>query len=130
MGQQQFLLIVLGVIIVGLSIAVGVSVAASSSEQSNRDAVLSDLQNLTSLTRTYYLRPTALCGGGYSFSDFIIPAELATNGNGTYEITKTSKTGDEIRIVGTGTAIGNDGTDPIKIRFKITLGEIQITKQN
>lgn len=130
MGQQQFLLIVLGIIIVGLSIAVGVSVAAGTSVQANRDAVLSDLQNLSSLARVFYLRPTVLRGGGYSFSNFIIPAELDTTGNGTYDITKTSKNGDEIRIEGTGTTIGNNGTDPIRIRLKITLSKIIITEQN
>ena len=70
MGQQQLLLIVLGVIVVGLTLAVGMSLAASSSVQANRDAVISDLITLSSLARTHFLRPSFLGGGGNSFEDF------------------------------------------------------------
>ena len=47
MGQQQLLLIVLGVIIVGIAVVVGISVFTASSSSSNQDAVISDLQNIS-----------------------------------------------------------------------------------
>ena len=130
MGQQQLLLIVLGIIIIGLSIAVGISVAATSSVQANRDAVLSELQNLSALARSHYIRPTELGGGGYTFRNFIIPDELDTTGTGTYRVDRINRRGDELRIVGTGTEIGNDGTDPIRYRIKIKFDIIEIDEQN
>ncbi|MDZ7766193.1 MAG: hypothetical protein U5K00_17525 [Melioribacteraceae bacterium] len=48
MGQQQLLLIVLGVIIVGIAVVVGINVFTASSAAANRDAVISDLTNLSS----------------------------------------------------------------------------------
>ena len=46
MGQQQLLLIILGVIIVGIAIAVGISMFSSGSVQANRDGIVNDLNNL------------------------------------------------------------------------------------
>ena len=44
MGQQQLLLIVLGVIIVGIAVVVGINVFTASSANANRDAVIADFQ--------------------------------------------------------------------------------------
>ncbi|OGU83559.1 MAG: hypothetical protein A2279_01290, partial [Stygiobacter sp. RIFOXYA12_FULL_38_9] len=84
MGQQQLLLIVLGVIIVGIAVVVGINVFTASSSQANRDAVISDLTNLASLAQQYYRKPTALGGGGNTFTSWAIPASLDTTGNGVY----------------------------------------------
>jgi hypothetical protein len=64
MGQQQLLLIVLGVIIVGIAIAVGISMFKSSAVDANRSAVASDLANLASKAQRYYRTPVELGGGG------------------------------------------------------------------
>ena len=64
MGQQQLLLIVLGVIIVGIAIVVGINLFNANSISSNRDAVISDLNNLAALAHQFYAKPTAMAGGG------------------------------------------------------------------
>ena len=46
MGQQQLLLIVLGVIIVGIAVVVGINLFNANATNANRDAVVSDLNNL------------------------------------------------------------------------------------
>ena len=46
MGQQQLLLIILGVIIVGIAIAVGIAMFSSGSVQANKDAIINDMNNL------------------------------------------------------------------------------------
>ena len=46
MGQQQLFLIILGVIIVGIAIAVGLSLFTAQSIQSSRDAIINYLDNL------------------------------------------------------------------------------------
>jgi hypothetical protein len=130
MGQQQLLLIVLGIIVVGLTIFVGMSLAATYSEDANREAVGSDLITLTSLARAHYFRPQALGGGGYSFANFIIPAEFDTNANGTYEIFNEGHKSDHIHIRGTGTAVGEDGVNPIMVEVRYSLTESRFTKKN
>lgn len=123
MGQQQLLLIVLGVIIVGIAVVVGINVFTASSSQANRDATISDLTNLASLAQQYYRKPAALGGGGNSFTGWTIPASIDTTGNGTYA---TSSVGaSSVVIVGTGNEKGNNGTGPVQVTM--TVGADRIT---
>ena len=46
MGQQQLLLIILGVIIVGIAVAVGITMFQDNAISANRDAVTNDLVQL------------------------------------------------------------------------------------
>ena len=84
MGQQQLLLIILGVIIVGIAIAVGLSLFSAQSIQSNRDAIINDLNNLAAQAYQYRIRPTSMGGGQGSYVGFSIPTKMRTNENGTY----------------------------------------------
>jgi Tfp pilus assembly protein PilE len=86
MGQQQLLLIVLGVIIVGIAVVVGINVFTASSTSSNKDAIVSDLTNLAASAQQYYRKPIALGGGGNSFTNYTIPTQLDSTANGTYTI--------------------------------------------
>ena len=101
MGQQQLLLIILGVIIVGIAIAVGISMFSSSSVQSNKDAIINDLNNLAANAYQFRIRPTTMGGGGGSYtggSGFTIPTKLASNDNGTFTGTNAAQA---VTIVGT-----------------------------
>jgi hypothetical protein len=84
MGQQQLLLIILGVIIVGIAIAVGLSLFTAQSIQSNRDAIINDLNNLAAQAYQYRIRPTSMGGGQGDYSGFAIPLKMKTNENATY----------------------------------------------
>ncbi|MBM4161013.1 MAG: hypothetical protein FJ217_10860 [Ignavibacteria bacterium] len=84
MGQQQLLLIILGVIIVGIAIAVGLSLFSAQSVQSNRDAIINDLNNLAAQAYQFRIRPTSMGGGQGDYSTFSIPVKMRTNENGTY----------------------------------------------
>ena len=86
MGQQQLLLIILGVIIVGIAIAVGLSMFTAQSVGANRDAIIADLTNLAANAYQYRIRPTTMGGGGGSYSGYTIPPSLATNENGSYSL--------------------------------------------
>jgi len=46
MGQQQLLLIVLGVIIVGIAVVVGINLFNANATNANRDGVISDLNKI------------------------------------------------------------------------------------
>ena len=90
MGQQQLLLIILGVIIVGIAIAVGISMFSSSSVQANKDAIINDMNNLAANAYQFRIRPTTMGGGGGKYTGYLIPAKLVTNENGTYSTTAVS----------------------------------------
>ena len=68
MGQQQLLLIVLGVIIVGIAIVVGINLFNANAETSTQDSLVSQGTNIGALAQQYYKKPTALGGGGNSFT--------------------------------------------------------------
>jgi len=99
MGQQQLLLIVLGVIIVGIAVVVGINVFTASSEEASKDAVVSDCTTIGAMAQQYYRKPTAMAGGGNDFTGFTVPAALVTNANGGYAATGASST--SVTITGT-----------------------------
>ncbi|MHB8579315.1 MAG: hypothetical protein ACYDA4_05580 [Ignavibacteriaceae bacterium] len=108
MGQQQLLLIVLGVIIVGIAIVVGINLFNANAVSSNRDAVISDLNNLAAMAQQYYMKPASMGGGANTYTGWTLPTGLSTTANGSYTITTNS--GTSIVITGVGTQTGNGGT--------------------
>ncbi|OGV23044.1 MAG: hypothetical protein A3J84_06190, partial [Ignavibacteria bacterium RIFOXYA2_FULL_37_17] len=116
MGQQQLLLIVLGVIIVGIAVVVGINVFTASSSQANRDGVVSDLTNLASLSQQYYRKPAALAGGDRTFTGWTIPSSLDTTGNGVYTVTVAAQS---VTLTGTGNENGNNGTSAVKVTMVV-----------
>jgi hypothetical protein len=87
MGQQQLLLIILGVIIVGIAIAVGLSLFTAQSIQSNKDAIINDINNIAASAYQYRIRPASMGGGANSYTGFSIPVKMSSNENGTYVAT-------------------------------------------
>ena len=98
MGQQQLLLIILGVIIVGIAIAVGLSMFSSQSISSNKDAIINDLNNLFANAYQFRIRPSSMGGGNGSYKGYIIPATLSSNENGTYVTNPSPVTADSTII--------------------------------
>ncbi len=87
MGQQQLLLIILGVIIVGIAIAVGITMFGAMSISSNKDAIINDLNNLAANAYQYKIRPSTMGGGNSAYTNYIIPQKLQTNSNASYTTT-------------------------------------------
>jgi len=125
MGQQQLLLIVLGVIIVGIAIVVGFNMFNANAVSSNRDSLESDLNSLGVMAQSYYKTPATMGGGGSTFTGWTIPAKTDTTPNGTYAATVTAQS---VTIVGTGNEIFN-GT-PIQHTATVTINSITIVKTN
>ena len=145
MGQQQLLLIVLGVIIVGIAIAVGVTMFKSSAIDSNRQAVISDLVNFASKAQRYYRTPTELGGGSQSFDSFYLSPVDTGNANGSYSVTtskpsgtafvagsttKVTNSSGTIYIVGCGKEKGDNRSTPVKAYVKVTSDSITTTILN
>ncbi len=101
MGTQQILLIVLSVIIVGVAIAVGITMFSNQAYNSNQQAVSGELQNYGSQVIQYYKTPTSQGGAGQSttgvtaatiatFIGFDPTALTLTTDNGTFKVAYTA----------------------------------------
>ena len=64
MGQQQLLLLVLGVVIVGLAVVVGINAFSQNQIRSNADALVNDGLRIASDLQAYALKPEQFGGGG------------------------------------------------------------------
>lgn len=130
MGQQQLLLIVLGVIVVGIAVVVGINLFNANAISANRDGVISDLNNLGAMAQQYYKKPTSMGGGSGTFTGVVawtIPTGLDSTPNGTYAATVAAQA---VTIVGTGTEKGTDGTAPVQHTATVGPNVINITQQN
>ncbi len=101
MGQQQLLLIILGVIIVGIAIAVGISQFSAHSTQANKDGVTSSLVNIAANAYQFKIRPTTMGGGGNAYTNYTIPSKMVADANGTYSLGTIAS--NSCQIVGTST---------------------------
>ncbi len=116
MGQQQLLLIILGVIIVGIAVAVGITMFQDNAVSANKDAVTNDLVQLAAKAQQYYRKPSALGGGGNHFTlitadatgiGLLVSTAFSNNDNGFYQV-GTAGTDSVVVFKGTGkTALAN-----------------------
>ena len=140
MGQQQLLLIILGVIVVGIAVAVGITMFQDNAVSANRDAVVNDLVNLAARAQQFYRRPTSLGGGQNSFAGLAGASSISKlvnvpttstswqNANGTYAI--QSAVDSMVIIVGTGNEIGNDGGQKVKVTMTVRATSTLTTVDN
>lgn len=115
MGQQQLLLIVLGVIIVGLAVIIGIALFQSSSMDSKRNNVTNECINLSSMAQRYYIRPTEIGGGGNSFAGWKIPPEMVITQNGRYSAAVTDSL---VTIMGVGNEVVT-GSDSVRVKSTV-----------
>jgi len=127
MGQQQLLLIILGVIVVGIAVAVGITMFKDNAVSSNRDAVTNDLVNLAARAQQYYRRPTALGGGQGTFDGLSSDATglkkltsmpNGTNANGVYTITGGGAGQGPLVLKGIGVESGSNGS-PVQVVMQV-----------
>lgn len=105
MGQQQLLLIILGVIVVGIAIAVGISQFSGNSTQANKDGVTSGLINLSANAYQFRIRPTTMGGGSNSYVGYTVPSKMASDENGTYAVSG-SPTATQLVLTGSSSMNG------------------------
>ncbi len=131
MGQQQLLLLVLSVIIVGIAVVVGINMFSTSAESANLEAVTNDLMHFSSLAQQYFIKPTSMGGGGNSFSGIAMKHLVPSvgggteygNDNGTYEIS-TAGTDSTVALTGTPKRAQNTVTVTVyKDRVKTVLSD-------
>ena len=121
MGQQQLLLIILGVIVVGIAVAVGITMFQDNAVSANRDAVTNDLVNLASRAQQYYRRPQALGGGEGKFDGLTLQmlTSKSVNANGTYALVSGNTGQGPVVLSGTGKETGYDGASPVFVQMQV-----------
>jgi hypothetical protein len=125
-GQQQLLLIILSVIVVGIAVALGITMFSDSSINENRDALTNDLTNLGSRAHQYYRRPSYLGGGGNSFNGLTADAagiakltNAPRNDNGVYTIVSAGTgvgVNANVEILGVGNELNGGSAVAVRIR--------------
>jgi hypothetical protein len=120
MGTQQILLIVLSVIIVGIAVAVGITMFNQQAKNQNRNSCISDMNNFAAQTMAWFKTPQSHGGAGNSTDALILTlvnigewvgfnfdgtATYSTD-NGTYVSSLTGTT--TITWQATGTEFGVD----------------------
>jgi hypothetical protein len=127
MGQQQFLLIVVGVIIVALMVAVSIAMFNDQASASNRDAISNDLVNYADRAQSYYRKPTMLGGGGSSFMGFVLGGEMK-NADGVFQVNTITQ--NTIDIQGIGIELGYDAINPVKLVVQVTPDSLKVVEVN
>ena len=117
MGQQQLLLIVLALIIVGIAIAISVQLFRSNAIEDKRDILIEETSSLAALAIQYYKKPREMGGGGKSFLGWTIPSSMVQTYNGNFMTASITST--QVIITGTGTEIVT-GTDSIKVETYVS----------
>jgi len=120
MGQQQLLLIVLGVIIVGIAIILGIAIFRQSSIDQKRDLLINEGLTVANNAREYFHKPKPYGGGGYSFIGWQIPSQMVTSANGSYIATVNPT---DVEITGTGNELVS-GTDLVEVQFIVSSDSI------
>jgi hypothetical protein len=115
MGQQQLLLIVLGVIVVGIAVIIAIYIFQANAVEAKRNNVLNECMNLAGMAQQYYLRPKSMGGGGNSFIGWRVPHTLVVTANGNFIADVFN---DHAEIIGTGNEVVT-GTDSVKVQTNV-----------
>jgi hypothetical protein len=116
MGQSQLLFIVLAVIIVGIAVTVGITQFGESAVGANRDAMSGDCMSYISKAHSWFKRPTAMGGGGNSFTGVDLDAikVAASNANGGYALSATDG-GASVTCVATSASENNQAGEDLVV---------------
>lgn len=98
MGQQQLLLILLGIILVGAAIVLALSLINAQSIQSNRAALINDLNHIAAHVYQYRIGAVTTGGNAHTYLGYSIPLKMASNGNGSFSCTTSA---DEVTFTAT-----------------------------
>ena len=116
MGQQQLLLVVLGIIIVGLAIAISINLFRENAIVTKRDLLINECVSIGQLALKYYRMPSNFGGGGNSFTGWQFPEGLETSENGTFNATINAE---NVVINGMGNELVT-GSDFIEVNVTVT----------
>lgn len=117
MGQQQLLLIMLTVILVGVAVFVGIGMFTANSIEQKRNEIINECTILASEAQIYYRRPKAYGGGGKSFLGWQLPREFNQTEAGFF--VNTDVQANQVIITGTGNEVVTEN-DSVKVAMTVT----------
>lgn len=123
MGQQQLLLIVLGMVVIGIAVVIGMSLFRAHAINSKRDILINETIDMAAQAIGYYKRTREFGGGGKSFVGWQIPPQVKNTINGSYEITTVSV--DQLVLTATGTEVVT-GQDSIEVKTTVYPDRYQV----
>ncbi len=126
MGNQQLLLIILGIIVVGIAIISGIYLFREHAVDSKRDTLIHEGINISSMAQSYYLKPREMGGGSGSFSGWTIPNNLVRTATGRFFISNNSNPMDSIVFEGIGNEVATSG-DSVRITITVTRNIYRVT---
>jgi len=131
MGSQQLLLIIVGVMVIGIMIAVGIVFFRDHASATNRDAIANDLVHAASNAQLYKRRPKSQGGGGGSFVGFQLETVFRTLStlNGTFSLANTP-TDSKVVMEGIGKEVGHDTVAPVKLSIRVLSERIEVVEVN
>ena len=121
MGQQQLLLIVMAIIVIGIAITVAIQMFRTNAIEQKRDILIEETTSIGYLAIQYYKKPAEMGGGSKSFLGWTIPSQMVITANGNF-MTSTI-VADQVIISGTGTEVIS-GTDSIEVQTIVTANEV------
>lgn len=131
MGQQQLLLLVLGIVIVGIAVVAGIQAFSEGKVKAEQDAAISDAMRIISDTQAWKLKPSAFGGGassddadfqGVSMKALGYPSNPYITTNGCYNLGVGSATGVDLTIYAdtTSSTACNTGTEIATVKISGT----------
>lgn len=100
MGQQQFLFVILAIIVIGIAIVTGIAMYLENAKSANQEEVRDGLMTVAARAQGWYRRPAQLGGGARSFTDLSwarINFDSASN-SGVYQL--SNKQTGSFRVTG------------------------------
>jgi hypothetical protein len=134
MGSQQLMLIVIGIVIAGISVAIGVWMFIDQSTATNRDEISNDLIQYAAQAQKYFRRPATLGGGNNSFGGLTLNrlTSKPVNANGTYTLSPdpAPPSAASVSITGVGRETGTDRATPVKLTLTVWADSVLIVTDN
>ncbi|MGA9117718.1 MAG: hypothetical protein WB626_13190 [Bacteroidota bacterium] len=128
------MLMVIGIVLVGVMIAIGVWMFIDQSSATNRDQISNDLVQYAAQAQKYYRRPSVLGGGNNSFGGLTLGRITSepVNANGTYALSPdpSPPSASFVTITGVGIETGTDGSTPVHLTMTVWSDSILIVADN
>ena len=133
MGYQQFLMLILALLIIGVAVSVGLDMFNQNSRNINRQAIISEMNIYAGVANAFYKAPVSLGGGGRAWDvdrlgywlgvNYETTTNTTSSNNGIYTF---SSIGDTLTIIGMGTETGNNGSTNVQATMTIQGANCQI----
>lgn len=127
MGQQQLLIIVLSVILVGLATYGGLRMYEMYNQGSNRDQLIANTYALVGFAESYAKRPISQGGGGGSFKGLKLTSRILNTPSGKITCSVSPA---KLTFTATGVVKGKKGKSAVKVQCVYSKGKMKVVELN